>query len=150
MIVLGENEEYNPKKDHFYIFSVKKRDQKTGQNRDLNGWDKPPIQHTYVGETHRIRLMHIAHVGNITIRMLNDNLPIPIKYIAKDGADLPIHQQIEYEVSLRYGVGETADFAFNATEPGLYELHIRHPNPKNRWIQKWEVKPKQLLTSLPN
>ena len=55
LIVIGENEEYNPKKDHFYIVSAKKHDQKTGQNRDLNGWDKPPMQHTFVSETHRIR-----------------------------------------------------------------------------------------------
>lgn len=140
LIVLRENETYDPEKDHFYIVSWKRSMINSFEDHELNGRTKQPLQLATVGDTHRIRLMHIAPVGSVTVRMLKNDLPVPIKFIAKDGADLPEHQQIDIEVSARFGVGETADFAFTPTEPGLYELQVgAKNNPKNRWKQKWEV-----------
>lgn len=151
LIVLKENEAYDPEKDHFYIVSWKKFPVKSFEDRELNGRFEQPLQLATVGETHRLRLMHIAPVGNITIRMLKNDLPVPIKFIAKDGADLPEHQQVDLKVSQRFGVGETADFAFTPTEPGQYELQIgAQNNPKRRWQQKWKVEPRHVLASLPN
>jgi FtsP/CotA-like multicopper oxidase with cupredoxin domain len=149
IIVLGENETYDPAKDHFYIVSWKNRNPKSFEDLELNGTFEQPLQQAHVGETHRIRLMHIAPAGNIVVRMLKDDQPVPIKYIAKDGADLPEHQQINIEVSPRYGVGETADFAFTPIKPGMYELQIgSFNNPKRRWKQAWEVKPGKILAKL--
>jgi hypothetical protein len=42
------------------------------------------------------------------------------------------------EQSGRFGVGETADFAFTPTEPGTYTLHIGY-SPSDRWQQTWTV-----------
>jgi len=70
--------------------------------------------------------------------MLRDSTPVPIRQIAKDGADLPANQQIEIERSRRMGVGETADFTFTPTEPGEYELYKR-VNSRVGWRQKWIV-----------
>ena len=137
LIVLKENETYDPEKDHYYIISRKTRDPQSGEFRDLNGWSEQPLQLASVGETHRIRLMHIAPIGAITARMLKNDHPVPLKLIAKDGADVPKHQQVDFDISPRYGVGETADFAFTPSEPGSYEFHIGYRN--RMWVQSWEV-----------
>ena len=77
IIVLGENETYDPKKDHYYIVSWKNRNPKSFEDLELNGKFEQPLQHACVGETHRIRLMHIAPAGNIVVRMLKDDQPVP-------------------------------------------------------------------------
>jgi hypothetical protein len=63
---------------------------------------------------------------------------VAIVPVAKDGADLPAHQRVPAEQSGRFGVGETADFAFTPTEPGTYTLHIGY-SPSDRWQQTWTV-----------
>jgi len=62
---------------------------------------------------------------------------MPLKLIAKDGADLPENQHVDYDVSPRYGVGETADYAFTPTESGTYEFHIGYSRIKQ--VQIWDV-----------
>jgi FtsP/CotA-like multicopper oxidase with cupredoxin domain len=137
MIVIGENEVYNPDLDHFFIMGWKNTFPKTEEQLDLNGWDEIPVQKAKIGETHRLRLINIAPAGNGWIRVTKDGEIIPIKTIAKDGADLPITQQKDVEVSQRIFVGETADFSFTPSEPGIYELKINYMMAK--WVQKWEV-----------
>ena len=149
IIVLRENETYDPGKDHFYIVSWKTPLPMSFDDRELNGRTEQPLQNAAVGETHRIRLMHIAPAGNITVRMLKDDQPVPLKFIAKDGADLPENQQVDIEVSARFGVGETADFTFTPVEPGRYILQIGAQNPKRpHWKQVWKVKPRTLIAKL--
>ncbi len=137
MIVLGENEKYDPETDHFYIIGWKNSDPRSIEDFDLNGQSVQPVQHAFVGETHRIRIMHIAPAGNITARMMKGDQAVPLKFIAKDGADLPDNQQVDLNVSARFGVGETADFAFTPSEPGSYEFYVGYP--RNKWAQTWEV-----------
>ncbi len=137
MIVLGENEVYNPALDHYFIMGWKNTFPKTAEELDLNGWEEIPVQKAKIGETHRLRLINIAPAGNGWIRATKDGEIIPIKTIAKDGADLPITQQKDIEVSQRIFVGETADFSFTPSEPGIYELKINYMMAK--WVQKWEV-----------
>lgn len=138
LIVLGENESYDPETDHYYMIGWKTEDPRSFEDLDLNGRWEQPRQHAMVGETHRIRIMHIAPAGNLTVRMLKEGRPVSLRFIAKDGADLPDNQQVEVEVSDRFGVGETADFTFTPLETGTYELHIGYPGVK-KWVQKWEV-----------
>jgi hypothetical protein len=117
-----------------------------------------PVQNAGVGETHRIRPINIAPAGMFDARMrmgaapgrAHDHddapgraheyyyAPAMIKAIAKDGADLPIAQQVDVEVSPRLGVGETADFLFTPTKPGVYDLIIGY-DPEMSWHQRWEV-----------
>jgi hypothetical protein len=81
--------------------------------------------------------MHIAPAGNITAQMIMNNEPMTLRYIAKDGADLPVNQQVDVKITPRYGVGETADFNFTPSVAGLYEFHIGYPQEK--WIETWDV-----------
>jgi hypothetical protein len=95
------------------------------------------VQNATVGETHRIRLMNMGPAGQVLVKMLKEDVPVLLTYLAKDGADLPKVQQVALATSPRYGVGETADFAFTPSEPGRYELNVGFIN--NPWKQVWEV-----------
>jgi FtsP/CotA-like multicopper oxidase with cupredoxin domain len=137
MIVLGENEVYNPDIDHSYILGWKKPDPKSRNDVDLNGWDDVPVQKAKVGENHRLRLINIGPAGNARMSVTKDGEAIPIKIIAKDGADLPPAQQHDVEQSTKLYVGETADFAFTPVEAGTYEIEFKYMQFK--WKQNWEV-----------
>lgn len=144
LIVMGENETYDPETDHYYMIGWKNDNPRSFEDLDLNGQTEQPIQHAVIGETHRIRIMHIAPAGNLTVRMIKEGEPVPLRFIAKDGADLPENQQMDVEVSARFGVGETADFTFTPLGAGNYELHIGYPGIK-KWVQTWEVASRTIL-----
>lgn len=137
MIVIGENEVYHPELDHFYMMGWKKEFPQTKEDLDLNGWQEVPVQKAKLGETHRLRLINIAPAGKGWIRMTKDDSIIPIKHIAKDGADLPLSQQHEVDISSKVFVGETADYSFTPQEPGIYTLKINYLMAQ--WEQTWEV-----------
>jgi hypothetical protein len=84
-----------------------------------------------------LRLINIGPAGNGWISIEKDGKPVPIKSVAKDGADLPLRQQEVIEKSARAYVGETADFNFTPLEPGIYEVKVRYMMA--RWTQIWEV-----------
>jgi hypothetical protein len=70
--------------------------------------------------------------------VLKDGEAVPIRAVAKDGADLPVNQQVDVEVGLRIGVGEAVDHVFTPDEPGIYELRVG-PRSDRGWTQKWIV-----------
>ncbi len=137
MIVLKENEVYNPDLDHVYIMGWKNENVKTAEDLDLNGWEEIPVQKAKTGETHRLRVINIGPAGNSRISFTKDGKSISIKKIAKDGADLPISQQLSVDETARLFVGETADFSFIPQEPGVYELNVKYRMAN--WKQTWEV-----------
>jgi FtsP/CotA-like multicopper oxidase with cupredoxin domain len=141
LIVMGENETYDPKTDHFYIVAWKNDNPQKMQELELNGSYEQPVQYAYTGESHRLRLMNIEPAGSIKIRVEKDGKPILIKFIAKDGIDLPAIQQILIKESPFFGVGETADFLFKPKKAGVYNLHVSIEG-EECWNQIWIVKDK--------
>ncbi len=137
MIVIGENEVYNPALDHSFIVGWKTPNPQSGSDLDLNGWDEVPVQKAKTGETHRLRLINIGPAGRVNIQFTKDGEQVPIKTIAKDGADFPEVQQKDVMVSPKVAVGETADFNFTPKEPGTYELKVKYM--MGNWTQIWEV-----------
>jgi len=138
MIVLAENEKYNPDIDHPYILGWKSPNPGSKEDLDLNGWNEIPVQKAKKGEAHRLRLINIGPAGGARIDVTKNNLAIPIKIIAKDGADLPVSQQQYFEKTPRIFVGETADYNFTPKESGTYKMRFRYMD--YNWIQTWEVK----------
>ncbi|HSG08190.1 MAG TPA: hypothetical protein VLA36_07525, partial [Longimicrobiales bacterium] len=100
-----------------------------------------PQMHAVAGERHRFRLINISPAGFITARITRDGVPVQYRLLAKDGADLPPHQQVLVESLARIGAGETADFTWTPTEPGVYELAIgsRPDVPGRALVQRWVV-----------
>ncbi|MBK5270469.1 MAG: hypothetical protein JJE22_05580 [Bacteroidia bacterium] len=139
LIVMGENETYDPKTDHFYIVGWKNDDPLTLKELDLNGSFEQPLQYAHTGEAHRLRLMNIAPAGTIKISVLKDGKPVLIKFIAKDGIDIPALQQTSVKESEKYGVGETADFAFKPLKAGNYTLQVKTNVVDEYWTQQWVV-----------
>ena len=139
MIVIGENEVYNPALDHSFIVGWKTPNPQSGSDLDLNGWDEVPVQKAKTGETHRLRLINIGPAGRVNIQFTKDGEQVPIKTIAKDGADFPEVQQKDVMVSPKVAVGETADFSFSPEEPGNYEMNVSYMGGFGNWTQIWEV-----------
>lgn len=138
LIVLPESEAFDPDRDHTYVVGWNSVEPFALTDMELNGRFEQPVQHAVVGEIHRIRLINIAPAGMVFARMLKDENPVSLTALAKDGADLPARQRVDLEMSPRFGVGETADFAFTPSEPGTYDLVIGYA-PEFAWHQTWEV-----------
>lgn len=138
LIVLADGETYDPATDHSYLVGWRKAEPQSISDFDLNGRTEQPDVHVTVGESHRLRLINIAPAGYVYLSMHRDGEPMPIRAIAKDGADLPSHQQVDMLESPVYGVGETADFLFSPTESGTYELFVGYA-PEFGWRQTWVV-----------
>ena len=140
LIVLPQGEDFDPETDHILSWGWSStRPGGQPSNYDLNGRQEQPPGSTQVGVTHRFRLLNIAPAGNITAWMTRDGERIPVVLRAKDGADLPEHQQVPVPELERLFVGETADFTWTPSEPGVYELHVG--SPRVNFAQRWEVAP---------
>jgi len=137
LIVIGENEIYNPKLDHYFLLGWKKVNPTSADDLDINGWDEIPVQKAKIGETHRLRMMNIGPAGNGRISVTKNGEKISIRTVANDGAELPVSQQRNVDISDRVSVGQTADFNFTPTEPGIYEVKFNYLMAN--WIQIWEV-----------
>jgi hypothetical protein len=140
LIVLGPDEDFDPEHDHTYLYSWRRPWVEEFTDMEVNGRIKQPVQHAVVGEAHRIRVISIAPADPIRFHMEKDSTAVPLKALAKDGADLPPNQQwIITDRGPRLDVGETFDAEFIPEEPGTYNLVIDQWNIG--WWQKWEVVP---------
>ena len=137
LIVLGEDETFDPGHDHIYTLGWKTPNLKSAHDLDLNGWDEIPVQQARAGEAHRLRLINIGLAGKCKISVRKDDMAIPLRTLAKDGADLPSRQQEMVEASPMVDVGETADVEFTPSEPGTYELVVNYIFAE--WKQTWVV-----------
>jgi len=138
IIVLDEGEVFDPEMDHIYTVGWKTVDGIDLKEWDLNGLDEQPNMTARVGETHRLRLISIGPASAARLWMTKDGAPYPLRALAKDGADLRPSQQVETEMGIFIGPGETVDYAFTPSGPGDYVLGIG-PEPGFNWSQKWMV-----------
>jgi len=139
IIVLRENQTYDPETDHVYIVGWKTSNIKSFEDIVMNGTSQQAPKNARVGETHRLRLINIQPADDIKIRMEKDSMPVPVKFIAKDGTDLPRLQQTFLKESAFFGVGETADFEFTPLKAGIYDLKVIMVEGVYFWNQKWIV-----------
>ncbi|MEQ9105633.1 MAG: multicopper oxidase domain-containing protein [Rhodothermales bacterium] len=138
IVVLGEEEVFNPETDHVYMWGRRRyRAQSFQEALGANGtWEQPDIT-TTAGTTHRLRLAVMAPVTAARFLMTKDGQPYPLLAIAKDGADFPPAQRTNVMETRIYREGETADFLFTPLEPGTYELQIgpvAELSVRQRWL----------------
>lgn len=140
LLVLPEGETYDPRTDHLLVLGWNTPTPESFAAVDLNGGHEQPDGVAAVGERHRFRVINIAPAGNITAWITRGDETVPITLLAKDGADLPAHQQVPVETLARLFVGETADFTWTPDEPGTYELRVGYaPAPEAHLVQRWVV-----------
>ena len=138
LIVLPPDESFDAEHDHPMVFGWRRPAPQGLEDVELNGRHEQPSKATTVGERHRFRVINIAPAGMVSAWLMRDGEPLPIRLLAKDGADLPAHQQVEVDELPEIGVGETADFTWTPTAPGTYEIRVGFA-PEFSFAQTWVV-----------
>jgi manganese oxidase len=97
-----------------------------GRPGRINGRLQPDTMRLTVGETYRIRLIDIMPDWTIRVSMMREDSVIHWKALAKDGAELPAHAQVMQPAAFITGPGQTMDFEYRPTAPGLLVFRVRH------------------------
>ena len=84
--------------------------------------------------------MNIGAAGNIQALIQRDSTTVSWISVAKDGADLPRHQQTARPAELLMEVGETADFEFSPAKRGEYVLSLQVVGAKEPITQRIVVR----------
>jgi FtsP/CotA-like multicopper oxidase with cupredoxin domain len=138
LIVLPPGEPFDAEHDHPMVFGWRRPAPQGLEDVELNGRHEQPSKATTVGERHRFRVINIAPAGMVSAWLMRDGEALPIRLLAKDGADLPVHQRVEVDELPEIGVGETADFTWTPSEPGTYEIRVGFA-PEFSHAQTWVV-----------
>lgn len=123
LIVLPAGARWDPVHDHLFML---------GQGRAgllLNGSAQPPEIQMTAGETHRLRLMSLTTTAILQFHLVRtDSVPVTWTRTAKDGMDLPPHQQVRVPATQQVSMGETYDMLVTPDADGSYALQIRAGN----------------------
>ncbi len=95
----------------------------------VNGRTSPAPLRLTVGETHRLRIVSIHPDWRIAFTLKTDSTVAQWRAIAKDGADLPLAVATVRPAHVEMGPGQTADFEFTPTQPGVWRLEVKSVDP---------------------
>jgi FtsP/CotA-like multicopper oxidase with cupredoxin domain len=124
LLVLEPGQSFDPARDKVFVLG------RAGPNemKDplvLNGSPQPGLLVLLRGATYRFRLINITTNDSWVVTSLSsEGATAKWRPIAKDGADLPAGATTVRDAVQVLSVGETYDFAFEATEPRDYELRF--------------------------
>lgn len=92
----------------------------------INGEAVPGRLAMRVGRTYRLRLIQMSVSRSaLRVELLRDSTIAAWTAVAKDGADVPPTGRMPVPARLRFGIGETYDFAFTPAVPGAMRLEVR-------------------------
>jgi FtsP/CotA-like multicopper oxidase with cupredoxin domain len=117
LVVLEPDQSFDPRTDHFLIFSM------AGPNTDIapivanNGAD--PALVLEPGMTHRIRIINISADDQIEMEIRDQNGRVPWRILARDGANVPAAHGREHPAFLVTGAGQTVDVALQPRDADL-------------------------------
>ena len=85
----------------------------------VNGMEHPVGSELRAGERYRLRFINITPADDGTqIVLAAAGKPVVWTPVAKDGAELPMRYRKDCEAKLKFGAGETYDFAFRPEKIG--------------------------------
>ena len=90
----------------------------------INGRLQPDTLRLKAGTAYRLRLIHMVADWTARIALLSGDSVVHWKALAKDGAELPASAQTVRPASLIAGPGETMDFEYTPSRPGLMRLDV--------------------------
>jgi len=90
----------------------------------INGRLVPDTVRMTVGETYRIRLVEIVPDWTIRVALTREDSVVHWRALAKDGAELPRSAQRFHSAAFVTGAGQTMDFEYRPTAPGLMRLDV--------------------------
>ena len=91
----------------------------------INGRARPDTLRLTAGETYRLRLIDMVMDWTVRIALMRGDSVVQWTSLAKDGAELPSEARITRPATLIGGPGETMDFEYRATAPGLLRLDVQ-------------------------
>jgi FtsP/CotA-like multicopper oxidase with cupredoxin domain len=122
LIVLDPGEKYDAEHDRVLVASRSGPDL-LWDPLLVNGMEHPNLPPLHVGERYRLRCINITPSDDgVTFSLLDHAVRASWTPIAKDGADLPPYFRKSSAAKLRFGAGETYDFEFVPTKPGVLQL----------------------------
>ena len=134
IIVQEPRDPFDPAFDHLYV---------AGWDGDvdpprflINGDSLLPPMTWRLGRPHRIRVVNIGAAGDIRTLIQQDSATASWIPVARDGADLPVHQQASRPAELFMEVGQTADFEFSPPKRGEYVLSFQLAGAKEPITQR--------------
>ena len=95
----------------------------------VNGRQNPKALHLVAGVTHRLRIVSIHPDWRINFTLRNDSTVARWRALAKDGADLPPALKTLRPATIEMGPGQTADYEFLPTTPGVWRVEVRSVDP---------------------
>jgi FtsP/CotA-like multicopper oxidase with cupredoxin domain len=128
IVVLAPGERWDPATDRVLVFS----DAAPFVNfvRDpappilINGRLAPPPLELRAGTTYRLRLVNIPAEFDTRVALLDGDVPVRWRLVAKDGATLPAHLATERPAELRFFPGEIHDYTFTPERRGELTLRV--------------------------
>lgn len=118
---------------------------------EVNGQLNPDTVVFHVGRPERLRLMSLsAFAANATVTLttrpdsqfksVSDSAVVRWRPLAKDGADLPDRARAPRAARQIISMGETYDFEYTPTRPGVLRLEVRAPGLQGALLVRVPVK----------
>ena len=125
-----------PADDHYIFLKSARAGSAVIPVLDINGQPNPDTLVMHVGRPARLRLMSLALLNpNATVILTArpdsqivvraDSLILLWNPVAKDGADIPLQARTPQQARQVVAMGETYDFEYTPTAPGMLRLEVR-------------------------
>ena len=120
LVVLEPGEEWDTDRNRLFMLAGGG----AGINPRPGRLRNPTLERFQPGQAYRLRFAHVSPDESREVRIRRNGQLQTWRPIAKDGADLPEHRRVPRESRALIGVGETFDFEWVPTEPGVYVLEV--------------------------
>jgi manganese oxidase len=120
-LLVVDSATYDPSRERLIILGSKGPGSRGAR---INGRLQPDTLRLKAGTTYRLRLIHIVADWTVRLALLSGDSVVHWKALAKDGAELPASAQTVRPASLIAGPGETMDFEYTPSRPGLMRLDV--------------------------
>ncbi len=129
------------------IFFIKAARAWGGPPIDVNGQPNPDTVVLRAGRTTRLRFIALTVVNpgatvaitsrpDSAIVIRTDSLAVPLRMVAKDGAELPVAAQITVTARQIISMGETYDYELAPQRPGTLRLEVRSGGANARLLAR--------------
>ena len=122
LLVLEPGESYDGSRDLVFMVG-----EASSGGPVLNGRREHPPMALVPGQRHRIRLLNVtAAAPNLQYGLVGSGPTMQWRPLARDGYELPRHQQALRRAEEFIAMGQIADFEFVAPPSGLFALELRN------------------------
>jgi hypothetical protein len=131
LIVTEPGKKYNSTKDKIFFINQGGADV-APPLFFLNGKMNTDTMSLKQGMNYRFRIINITALGpDLNVSVLLNGVPVNWRKIAKDGADLPVQQQVMIPANAQQmTIGETRDFEFQSNKTGNYSFEVKDSDGK--------------------